>query len=121
MSRPLAPSTSLMAVWAATTPSSPGLNSGTRCKCTETQVPTGGSARKREACSLLFHTAGAKRAEFADSHELRWRQRVGISRVARRRFDVSRQWALKRDQIGLGCVRVGQYYSAEAPHVISTS
>src|SRR5438445_3110741 len=35
MSLPLAPSTSLTAVSAATTPSSPGLNSGTRLKCTE--------------------------------------------------------------------------------------
>src|SRR5207302_8493202 len=35
MSLPLAPSTSLTAVSAATTPSSPGLNSGTRFKCTE--------------------------------------------------------------------------------------
>src|SRR5712692_12057109 len=35
MSLPLAPSTSLTAVSAATTPSSPGLNSGTTPKCTE--------------------------------------------------------------------------------------
>src|SRR6185437_7008393 len=35
MSRPFAPSTSLMAVSAATTPSSPGLNSGTSPKCTD--------------------------------------------------------------------------------------
>src|SRR5260370_37853887 len=39
MSLPLAPSTSLTAVSAATTPSSPGLNSGTRLKCTEPRLP----------------------------------------------------------------------------------
>src|ERR1700687_385692 len=42
MSLPLAPSTSLTAVWAATTPSSPGLNSGTTCKCTEGRFTTTG-------------------------------------------------------------------------------
>src|SRR5260370_33469295 len=39
MSLPLAPSTSLTAVSAATTPSSPGLNSGTRLKCREPRLP----------------------------------------------------------------------------------
>src|SRR5450759_699420 len=41
MSRPLAPSTSLTSVSAATTPSSPGLKSGTRPKCTEPRTATG--------------------------------------------------------------------------------
>src|ERR1700682_399764 len=41
MSRPLAPSTSLMAVWAATTPSSPGLNSVTEVKCRESRSVIG--------------------------------------------------------------------------------
>src|SRR5260370_42419099 len=39
MSLPLAPSTSLTAVSAGTTPSSPGLNSGRRLKCTERRFP----------------------------------------------------------------------------------
>src|ERR1700693_3989966 len=38
MSRPLAPSTSLTSVSAATTPSSPGLKSGTRPKCKEPRM-----------------------------------------------------------------------------------
>src|SRR5713226_9286104 len=42
MSLPLAPSTSLTAVSAATTPSSPGLNLGTRLKCTEPRSPIRG-------------------------------------------------------------------------------
>src|ERR1700730_1438398 len=49
MSRPLAPSTSLMAVSAATTPSSPGLNSGTTCKCTEGRLTTTGTRVHRMA------------------------------------------------------------------------
>src|SRR5882762_4199658 len=61
MSRPLAPSTSLMAVSAATTPSSPGLNSGTTCKCTEARLTTTGTRVHRMADPAQTVDSGAAR------------------------------------------------------------